>query len=59
MTKNLETLIEAAKKVQMTSKQQEDQRRSFAYGNAKIENDLITRKTVDEQAERLKTANVK
>jgi hypothetical protein len=32
----------------------EEQRRSFAYGNTKIENDLITRKMVDEQAEATK-----
>ena len=59
MTKNLTTLIEAAKKIQMTAQQQEEQRRSFAYGNAKIENDLITRETVDTQAELLKASNAK
>jgi hypothetical protein len=59
MTKDLATLIEAAKKVRMTIEQQEDQRRSFAYGNAKIENDLITRETVNAQAELLKAPNAK
>ena len=59
MTKNLTTLIEAAKKIQMTAQQQEEQRRSIAYGNAKIENDLITRETVDTQAELLKASNAK
>jgi hypothetical protein len=28
-----------------------DDRRSFAFGNTKIENDLITREMVDKQAE--------
>ena len=36
-----------------TPAQQEEQRRSFAYGNTKIENDLITRQMIDEAAERL------
>lgn len=53
MTEKLEFLLEQAKKVQMTPAQQEEQRRSFAYGNTKIENDLITREMIDEAAERL------
>lgn len=53
MTDKLEFLLEQAKKVQMTPAQQEEQRRSFAYGNTKIENDLITREMIDEAAERL------
>lgn len=54
MPKKLTDLIEAAKRVTMSDAEKEEQRRSFAYGNTKIENDLITRKTVDEQAEALK-----
>jgi hypothetical protein len=53
VTEKLEFLLEQAKKVQMTEAQQEEQRRSFAYGNTKIENDLITREMIDEAAERL------
>lgn len=53
MTANLEFLLEQAKKVKMTPAQQEEQRRSFAYGNTKIENDLITRQMIDEAADRL------
>jgi hypothetical protein len=53
MTEKLEFLLEKAKKVQMTEAEQEEQRRSFAYGNTKIENDLITREMIDEAAERL------
>lgn len=54
MGKELEKLIEAARRVRMTSEQQEAQRRSFAYGNAGLENDMITRQMIDEQAEKLK-----
>ena len=56
---DLTKLIEAARKVRMTPEQKEQQRRSFAYGNAKIENDLVTRDTVDEQAESLKEEHAK
>ncbi|HEY2828933.1 MAG TPA: hypothetical protein VGJ88_02375 [Thermoanaerobaculia bacterium] len=58
MSDELERLLQAAKYRPLTPAEQEEQRRSFAYGNAKIENDCITRETVDEQAEELKeTAN--
>ncbi len=51
--KSLEQLIELARAVSMGPQDQEAQRRSFAYGNTKIENDRITRETVDQEAERL------
>ena len=51
MSKSLDVLIEAARKVSPSPQQQEEQRRSFAYGNTAFENDLITRKMIDEQAE--------
>jgi hypothetical protein len=54
MTEKLTSLIERARGVKMTGAQKEAQRRSFAYGNTKIENDRITRKMVNEQAETLK-----
>lgn len=54
MTKTLATLIERARAIKMTPEEREQQRRSFAYGNTKIENDLITREMVDQQAEALK-----
>ena len=53
MTEKLEFLLEKAKKIQMSEAEQEEQRRSFAYGNTKIENDLITREMIDEAADRL------
>ena len=40
----------------MTEAQREAQRRSFVYGNTKIENDRITRELVDEQADLLAKA---
>lgn len=54
MTKELEKLLDAARGVQMSPAEKEEQRRSFAYGNAKIENDLITKETVRRQAENLR-----
>jgi len=54
MSKELETLLEAARKHTPTQKEREEQRRSFAYGNTNIENQIITRQTVDRQAESLK-----
>ena len=51
MTKHLEDLLEAAKKVVPTQEEKEQQRRSFAYGNTKIENSRITREMVDRAAD--------
>lgn len=56
MTEKLTALVERARTVKMTGDQKEKQRRSFAYGNTKIENDLITREMVDEQADANKSA---
>lgn len=53
MTKELEELLDAAKKVVLTPEQKEEQRRSFAYGNTNIENSHITRETIDKEAESL------
>ena len=49
----LEDLVEEGRKVQMTEQDREAQRRSFVYGNTKIENDAITRQTVDDAAREL------
>ncbi|HEV2161486.1 MAG TPA: hypothetical protein VGR52_04520 [Stellaceae bacterium] len=54
MAYTLAELIERARTIEMTSDEREQQRRSFAYGNTSIENDLITRAMVDECAETLK-----
>lgn len=54
MSDELKDLIERSKHVQMTPEEKERQRRSFAYGNAKIENDRITRELIDREAELLR-----
>ena len=53
MGRNLDVLINRARSVRMSSVQREEQRRSFAYGTAKIENDKVTRETVNRAAEAL------
>jgi hypothetical protein len=50
----LQQLIERARSVTMTPAQKEEQRRSFAFGNTKIENERITRQIIDDAAEALK-----
>lgn len=54
---SLEELLRIAKDVEMTPDQQESQRRSFAYGNARIENDQITWRHINEAADRLPNPN--
>jgi hypothetical protein len=54
MTNRLQELLEEARKNVSTSQDKEEQRRSFAYGNTKIENSRITRETVDQEAESLR-----
>jgi hypothetical protein len=58
MSKNLEALLQTAKKVKMTPKELEQQRRSFAYGNTNIENAHITKETVDKAARLLEEEKV-
>jgi hypothetical protein len=48
MTKDLEELIDRARKIEMTPAQAAEQRRSFAYGNTHIENERITRELIEE-----------
>lgn len=57
MSNKLKALLEAARAVRMSNVEKEEQRRSFAYGNTKIENERITRETIDRQAEALKSEN--
>lgn len=54
MTNRLTSLVEKGRTVRMTDADREEQRRTFAYGNTHIENELITRETVDAQAEAMK-----
>ncbi len=51
MAEKLMALLDRLKSTRMTREQKEEQRRSFAYGNSKIENDRITRRTIDSEAE--------
>jgi hypothetical protein len=53
MSDHLQKLIEAARFHTMSPEERQAQRRSFAYGNTKIENDRITREMVDAQDELL------
>ena len=48
MTKELEELVDRARKIEMTVEQVTAQRQSFAYGNTHIENERITRQMVAE-----------
>ena len=53
MNDRLQKLIDASRGKVMTEAEKEAQRRSFAYGNAHIENDRVTRQMVDEAAEKI------
>jgi hypothetical protein len=57
MTNRLQELLEEARNRTSTPQEKEEQRRSFAYGNTKIENSRITRETVDREAESLGAPN--
>lgn len=53
MNEDLEKLVESSRKITMTDCEQEEQRRSFAFGNTHIENSAITRDMINRQAESL------
>ncbi|QQO14062.1 hypothetical protein JJB99_32935 [Bradyrhizobium diazoefficiens] len=46
MTNELKELIERARQIEMSPAELGEQRRSFAYGNTQIENELITREMI-------------
>lgn len=52
--KSLIKLLEWAKAYKMTEREREAQRRSFAFGNANIDNPDVTRELVDQVAEEMK-----
>jgi hypothetical protein len=54
MTEELNKLVEAARNRPFPETEREAQRRSFAYGNAKIENDLVTWEMIVEADEKIK-----
>lgn len=53
MTTELEKMLEAARAKPMSISEREGQRRSFAYGNAHIENARVTKDMVDNAAARI------
>ena len=53
MSEELSELIEMSRAIRMTPERAERQRRSFAYGNVKIENDSITWEMIHWAAEEL------
>jgi hypothetical protein len=55
MSNELQKLLEAAKLHKFTPADREEHRRSFAYGNTKIENSRITREMIDREAENLRS----
>jgi hypothetical protein len=52
-THEITVLIERAKRITMSPGEREQQRRSFAYGNANIENEAVTKDVIDEVADRM------
>jgi hypothetical protein len=46
-------LLEKAKRIMMSEGEREEQRRSFAYGNANIENEAVTKHVIEEVANRM------
>lgn len=53
MSDELEKMLNAARRAPMSKDDREAQRRSFAYGNAHIENERVTRSMVDKAADRI------
>jgi hypothetical protein len=56
MKERLDELIEEARKVLVSEEDLEKQRRSFAYGNASIENERVTMETIDRALEQLRAS---
>jgi len=54
MSPYLESLVDEARKHKVTPEERDAQVRSFAYGNAHLENPAITRAGVDEALDALK-----
>lgn len=54
MNEELDRLIQAARNRPFPEAEREAQRRSFAYGNARIENDRVTWEMIVEADEKIK-----
>ena len=48
MSHSIEALVEKARNIRMSEPQKTEQRISFAFGTAKIENDDVTREMVEQ-----------
>ncbi len=59
MTGKLKKLLEEAKDITLSDSDAEIRRRSFAYGNAHLENSRVTRRTINLAAEKLVRENNK
>lgn len=46
-------LVEKAKRITMSPGEREQQRRSFAFGNANIENEAVTKDVIEQVADRM------
>lgn len=53
MSRDLERLLEKARRHEMTPEEEREQRRSFVFGNTNIENERITREMVNELDQKL------
>ena len=53
MSDRLKRLIDASRGQTMSEAEKEAQRRSFAYGNAHIENERVTREMIAHAAEKI------
>jgi hypothetical protein len=53
MSEELRLLVERAKLLKPSKQDAEEQRRSFAYGNLRLEDDRVTRAQIDQAAEAL------
>jgi hypothetical protein len=53
MSQDTKDLLDAASKHKFTPADKEEHRRSFAYGNTRIENERVTRELIDREADKL------
>ena len=54
MDEKMRKLLKRADRYKMSDEEREEQRRSFAYGNANLHNPNVTRELIDQEAEKLK-----
>ena len=52
----LEELLDKARNTSLSADDRERQRQSFAYGNSNIENEHITRETIQRESKKLRSS---